>query len=209
MPIFWAIQASVLYFTLSIKPQDFSVFHGFPSPHQPGPGLMVTCSFKNSSREENDCQLPLRCRTLSPGPAGARTRLRASDSATEAAAQGSGASDRRSVPGWGGGQAGARCGGSGCRPSLLPRRYTRRKLGESGRLALGFVFPADSAFLRPRRPLPHRSPQVRTGPAIARNPRLHRASARGRPGPCSPHPSCWDCRRPRCGAGSSGRWGGH
>ena len=26
------------YFTLSIKPQDFSVFHGFPSPQQPGPG---------------------------------------------------------------------------------------------------------------------------------------------------------------------------
>lgn len=155
------------YFTLSIKPQDFSVFHWFPSPHQPGPGLVVTCSFKNSSWEENDFQGSPRCRMLSPGPARARTRLRASDSATEAAAPGSRASYRRPVPGWGGGQGGARRGGSSCRPSLFPRRYSQRKLGESGRLALGFVFPADSAFLRPPRPLPHRSAQVRAGPAIA------------------------------------------
>lgn len=55
-------------------------FPRVPLPHQPGPGLMVTCSFKNSSREENDCQLHCAAGPLpqvQPGPhsTGLRTAL--------------------------------------------------------------------------------------------------------------------------------------
>lgn len=175
----WAIQASV--FHIVYQATGLFRFPRVPLPPATRPGLVVTCWFKNSSREENDCQLPPRCRMLSPGPARASTRLRASDNATGAAAQGSGASYRRPVPGWGGGQAGSLRAGSSCRPSQLPRRYSQRKLGESGRLALGFVFPTDSAFLRPPRPLPHgsaqapRSPETRVRPPPGVRARTSRA----------------------------------
>ena len=75
-----------------------------------------------------------------------------------------------------------------------------------GSLSVSFSRRTPPSFGRPgpSRTGPHR-PRDRLKPASG----LPLESARGRPGPCSPHPGCWDCRRPRCGAGSSGRWGGH
>ena len=79
----WAIQASV--FHIVYQATGLFRFPRVPLPPATRPGLVVTCWFKNSSREENDCQLPPRCRMLSPGPARDSTRLRALDSATGAA----------------------------------------------------------------------------------------------------------------------------
>lgn len=136
-------------------------------PHQPGPGLMVTCSFKNSSREENDCQLPLRCRTFSrssrglhsatgPRTALPRRRRRGPGPLTGVQSR-AGEADRR-----------ARAAVAPLPALAAPAPLHWRKLGESGRLALGFAFPADSAPSFGRAgPSLHRSPQVRTGPAIA------------------------------------------
>ena len=97
-------------------------------------------------------------------------------------------------------------------PSPLTRTAAvRGSSAGSGQVALGFVFPADSAFLPPSRAGPHRFAHVRTGSAIAGNWRLHPESARGVPrgGPgtskiLQPHPGFWGCSRPRCGQGTPG-----
>ncbi|XP_043774168.1 protein CEBPZOS isoform X1 [Cervus elaphus] len=99
---------------------------------------------------------------LSPGSARACTRLRASDSATEAAAQGSGASYRRPVLGWGGGR-GAR---AAVAPAAGPRCSRAATVSGSsaslgGSLSVSFSPRTPPSFGRPgpSRTGPHRSAQ--------------------------------------------------
>lgn len=149
-----------------------------PGP-QPQPGQFITCSDKNSSREENGfSELPNPFAICGKGPT---RRLRARFGAPGAAEPGVGASYLRPIPGWGRGM----CARLDAAPLLGPHRRRPPQPRWVGAPASQFRFPG-GLRLRPRPP----GAPSRAGPHRPWDP----SGGRLRPGPR------WAGRAPACGS---------